>query len=338
MSFRVNMRLPKGTQGKAQTKKRRLLENRIKTNAKGRFKMKNQTIGIEIELTGITRETAAKTIASYFGTAANYIGGGYKAYEIADNGGRIWSIKRDSSIKAQRLEDGEKWGADDDYKVEFISPILTYSDIETVQELVRAIRKAGGFTNSTCGMHIHVGASDLTAQAASNLLNAVASKQDLIYKALKVHENRERYCKKIGERFLKELNERKPQTLGELASVWYDEPEIRAIQEHEHYDDSRYCIVNLHALFTKGTVEFRVFNGTMHAGEVKAAIQFSLALMKQAKSTKKALYRPTETDNPKYTFRCWLLRLNLNGDEFKTCRHHLLKNLEGNAAWRRTTA
>lgn len=42
----------------------------------------------------------------------------------------------------------------------------------------------------------------------------------------------------------------------------------------------------------------------------------------------------TQPENEKYTFRTWLLRLGLIGDEFKTARQHLLKNLEGNIAWR----
>lgn len=293
--------------------------------------MKTQTIGIEIELTGITRKTVAETVAKYFNTTVNYIGGVYQAYEVADNTGRIWSIKRDSSIQAQNREG---WAANDEYKVEFISPILTYSDIETLQELVRKIRKAGGFVNNSCGMHIHIGADGFTAQAAHNLINAVASKQDLIFKALKVERYRERYCKKISEDLLKDFNEEKPKTMAQLAKVWYNEPEREAVRIHDHYHTSRYTFCNLHALFTKGTVEFRMFNATLHAGEVKTAIQFSLALMHQAKTTKKAIYRPTITDNDKYTFRCWLLRLGLNGDEFKTCRHHLLKHLDGNAAWR----
>ncbi|MEG1704871.1 MAG: amidoligase, partial [Niameybacter sp.] len=50
---------------------------------------------------------------------------------------------------------------------------------------------------------------------------------------------------------------------------------------------------------------------------------------------KKASARRTYTDNEKYTFRCWMLRLGLNGEEFKTCRHHLLANLTGNSAWRK---
>jgi len=44
--------------------------------------MKTQTFGIEIELTGITREEAANTVAAYFGTQATYTGGGYRAYAV----------------------------------------------------------------------------------------------------------------------------------------------------------------------------------------------------------------------------------------------------------------
>ena len=46
------------------------------------------------------------------------------------------------------------------------------------------------------------------------------------------------------------------------------------------------------------------------------------------------LFRSTVSENEKYTFRVWLLRLGLIGDEFKTARTHLLNHLEGNIAWK----
>lgn len=100
-----------------------------------------------------------------------------------------------------------------------------------------------------------------------------------------------------------------------------------------HYNQSRYHGLNLHATFTKGTVEFRLFNSTTHAGEIKAYIQFCLAVCNQALIQKKASAKKSIIDNEKYAFRCWMLRLGLIGDEFKTCRLHLLKNLEGNSAY-----
>ena len=264
--------------------------------------------------------------------AAAYAAG--KAGDGAAQKERIETLgeQADITIRYEKEKDADgnvEVTSDDSYKVEFITPILTYSDIENLQELVIEIRKAGGFVNKSCGMHVHIGATDFTAQAATNLLNAVASKQDLIYKALKVYPNREEYCHKIGADLLNDLREEKPKTLAKLASVWYNEPEREAVREHGHYHSSRYHLVNLHALFTKGTVEFRMFNSTLHAGEVKAAIQFCLAVMHQAKTAKRAIYRKVEPVSDKFTFRTWLRQLGLNGDEFKTCRYHWLKNLTG---------
>ena len=50
--------------------------------------IKNQNFGIEIEMTGITRSTAAKVIAGYFHTDATHVGGCYDAYSVRDNDSR----------------------------------------------------------------------------------------------------------------------------------------------------------------------------------------------------------------------------------------------------------
>jgi hypothetical protein len=81
-------------------------------------------------------------------------------------------------------------------------------------------------------------------------------------------------------------------------------------------------------------VEFRLFNGTVHAGKIKAYIQLCLAIGAQALNQSCASRRKTVTENEKYTFRTWLLRLGLIGDEFKTARGHLLEHLDGCIAWK----
>ena len=63
--------------------------------------MKNQNFGIEIEMTGITRSTAAKVIAGYFYTDATHVGGCYDAYSVRDNDGRMWKIMRDASVRCE---------------------------------------------------------------------------------------------------------------------------------------------------------------------------------------------------------------------------------------------
>ena len=293
--------------------------------------MRTQRFGIEIEMTGVTREKAAEAIAEYFGTESFYIGTYYKTYGAKDRQGRTWKATFDSSIIAQKKSGGRTVRAADEYKCEVVSPILTYEDMADLQEIIRQLRHKGAFVNSQCGIHIHVDASRYTPQTLRNLVNIIASKEDILYKALRIDPARLRWCKKTNEKLLEAINRKKPQTMEALKDIWYA-GSTRG--RDEHYNDTRYHGLNLHSTFTKGTVEFRLFNSTTHAGEIKAYIQFCLAVSHQALTQKKASARKTVTDNEKYAFRCWMLRLGLSGDEFKTCRLHFLKHLEGNSAWR----
>ena len=293
--------------------------------------MRTQRFGIEIEMTGITRKKAAEAIAEYFGTESFYIGTYYKTYGAKDRQGRTWKATFDSSIIAQKKSGGRTVRAADEYKCEVVSPILTYEDMADLQEIIRQLRHKGAFVNSQCGIHIHVDASRYTPQTLRNLVNIIASKEDILYKALRIDPARMRWCQKTNEKLIEAINRRKPQTMEALKDIWYA-GSTRG--RDEHYNDTRYHGLNLHSAFTKGTVEFRLFNSTTHAGEIKAYIQFCLAVSHQALTQKKASARKTVTDNEKYAFRCWMLRLGLSGDEFKTCRLHFLKHLEGNSAWR----
>ena len=297
--------------------------------------MKNQNFGIEIELTGITREDAAKTIAAYYGTTSGYAGTSYDTYTATDTKGRTWKAMSDSSIRAEKKTGKRTVAAGSDYKCEVVSPILTYEDIEDLQEIVRKLRANHAFANSSCGIHIHVGAERFTPQTLRNIVNIIASKEDILYRALNIDPSRVTYCKKTNTKLIETINRRKPTTMAQLADIWYAEDPYNRTG---HYNSTRYHGLNLHATFTKGTVEFRLFNSTTHAGEIKAYIQFCLAVTHQALTQKKASARRTVTDNEKYAFRCWMLRLGLIGDEFKTCRLHFLKNLDGNSAWRNAAA
>ena len=295
--------------------------------------MRTQRFGIEIEMTGLTRAEAAEVVAKeLWAESLVHMGGSYDAYHILDPEGRTWKIVSDSSIEAQKMYDKTRLFANTEYRVELVSPILTYKDIEPLQEIIRELREAGAITNSTCGIHIHIDAAPHTPNTLKNLVNLVASKEDLLYKALQIDYDRIKYCKKLNEQLIQTINKKKPKTLDELANIWYQGYGTQ--DRTRHYHQSRYHGLNLHSTFTKGTIEFRLFNSTTHAGKIKAYIQFCLALSHQALTQKKASARRTYTDNEKYTFRCWMLRLGLNGDEFKTCRYHFLGDLSGNSAWR----
>lgn len=289
--------------------------------------MRDQKFGIEIEMTGLTRGAAAQVLAGHFHTEAVHVGGGYDTYTVRDGQNRQWKLVSDASIDCQTRGSRTAGTA---YSVEFVSPICKYEDIETIQECIRKLRQAGARVNSSCGIHVHVDAAPHTPQTLHNLVNIMAAKEDLLYKALQIEVSRQRYCRKAETRFLDAIERNPPTTMQELNRQWYGG------RDHSgyHYDDSRYHGLNLHSVFSRGTIEFRLFNSTLHAGEIKAYIQLCLAISHQALTQHRAVQTRTVPENEKYTFRGWLLRLGMIGEEFKTARLHLLKNLEGNIAWR----
>ena len=229
--------------------------------------MKDQTFGIEIEMNHISRARAAGVVAEHFGTRAEYVGGTYDTWRVADSQGRYWKLVSDSSIDGPYEE-----------RTEFVSPVCRWGDIETVQELVRKLRRAGAKAHSSCGIHVHIGRGEHTPRTLRNLVNIVNAKEDLLTQALLISpERRNDWCKTLDQRFLWLLNRRKPTTFEEFARIWYDDWDW---QEHanEHYDPTRYHLLNLHSVFQKGTIEFRAFNSTLHAGKVKAYIQLCMAI------------------------------------------------------------
>lgn len=301
--------------------------------------MKTQTIGVEIEMNNITRDKAAGVAATFFGTGRSEYTvnrNGYDTWSAWDNQGREWKFQKDVSINGP-----------DNQKCELVTPILNYEDIETLQELIRKLRKAGAKSDASrgCGVHIHIGAKGHTPQSLRNLANIMASHENLIADALDLDGRRmSQYCKTVDPRFLKELNVKKPKTMSELANIWYTSQNSNNGRSH-HYNDSRYHMLNYHATFTKGTIEFRLFefdapkdgrqNG-LHAGQLKSYIQFCLALSQMAKEVKKASPKPQQKENARYAMRTWLLRLGFIGDEFKTARAVLTKRLSGDSAFRRS--
>ena len=299
--------------------------------------MKKQTIGVEVEMNSITRQKAAKLAAEFFGTGRfedTAYRNGYYTWSAWDAQGREWKFQRDVSIEGPDSE-----------KCEMVTPILTYADMDTLQELVRRLRKAGAKSDYTrgCGVHIHIGAKGHTPQTLRNLANIMASHESLLADALALdHYRMSRYCRTVNPRFIETVNSRKPSTMSELADIWYSANNA-TYGRNQHYNDSRYHMLNLHATFTKGTVEFRLFqfdaptvdrkNG-LHAGQLKSYIQLCLALSQMAKAVKTASPKPQQNDNPKYAMRTWLLRLGFIGEEFATARDLLTRRLAGDAAFR----
>lgn len=279
--------------------------------------MKTLRFGIEIETVGLSRTKLAEAIHSVVGGT---ISNDYRDVRITTASGRTWKVVPDGSLSG--YDNGE-----------IVSPVLEYTDIDELQRVVRAVREAGAKTDPSCGIHIHVDGARFDAKSVVNLVKLVHKQERLLEHALGVSEQRlARFCRPIESTFIEALEARRPKTLSEIRDAWYG----RSNASPSRYDSSRYHGLNLNSLFFRGTIEFRYFNGSLHAGEVKAYVQLVLAMAGKALASKAASSKRRDF-NPataKYDFRVVLLHLGLIGEEFKTARLHLTKKLAGSAAWK----
>ena len=275
--------------------------------------MKSQRFGVEIELTGISKANVRRILTEYFNDD-----------ELFDLQGREWNVKYDSSIYGfYRYNDSLLETSSNDYKVELVSPVLEYSDISMLQEIIRLIRKAGGVSSERyrCGIHVHVSDSGHNQNTLRNLIRLMSSKQYLLERAFNIPDSRlSQYCQYVS----KDLEKRCKRSFKNMD----------ALQKAWNNTSDRYSMLNLSSLFSDKGIELRLFNGSLHAGVIKAYIQFSLALCQSAKDLKRASSLiPRNNMNDKYGMRTWLCRMHLNGDEFKTCRKFMTKNLIGESAF-----
>jgi Putative amidoligase enzyme. len=200
--------------------------------------------------------------------------------------------------------------------------------------VIRAVRRCGAKVDRRCGIHIHVDATPFDGRTLANLAKIIYKQEALILTALGVNENRQNnYSKPVSDEFIRKIERRRPKTKDQLNRIWYGYHNRRP----QHFDSTRYYGVNLHNVWYRGTVEFRWFEGTLHAGKVRAYIQLVLAVAAKALNGRAASSRKRSFDpqSARYDFRVFLLHLGLIGDEFKTARKHLLAALPGDSAFKR---
>ena len=299
--------------------------------------IKNQAFSVELSFTGLSRERAAKALGTLFGTEPEHLRGTYDTWTLKDQEGKTWRLLYDPLVHGE----WKIWGDDcltrreRTWRIRLSSPMLAYEEMPKLQDCIRTIRHTGGRVNASCEMSVHIDASNHNRQSLKNLIGIMYSKEDILFRALQVDEQRaEVYSKKVREpliRQIRELSCDETKDLTALEEIWY-EGNIRPDQFL-----NRTCrhALNLHSVFFRNTVEWRCFNSTLHSGQIAAYVNLCLAMSAQAITQRSTVIKKTVSENEQFTFRTWLVRLGLNGDEFKQTRELLLENLDGNKAWLR---
>ena len=108
----------------------------------------------------------------------------------------------------------------------------------------------------------------------------------------------------------------------------YLDKKSAAVDALKDYASMKYIIQNHHCELEEAMERMTSLHSSLPDGQPR------LALNHQALTQKCASSKKPQVENEKFAMRTYLNRIGLIGDEFKNCREHLCKHLDGNAAWR----
>ncbi len=208
--------------------------------------------------------------------------------------------------------------AEETYTVDRAGKITTSEGNEVELETLLNARKIEETIEPTAtepiAVEVAVPMEGHTGITLRNLVNMIYSKHGLIKKSLGL------IADIVDEEFCRGINEAKTETLDDFKTA------IESIGTDK-------C-PGIGFDFNNSTITFKFLEGVASPEKVKAFTQLVALLNQNAKDLKHVSAKSKDTDNDKFTFRVFLIRLGMVGDEYKMARKVLLENLEGNSAFR----
>jgi hypothetical protein len=214
------------------------------------------TFGIEIETT-----LPAGTIAR--------VGGYHNGIQVPELP-LGWTAEHDGSIHTRDRSARQC--------VEIVSPVLRGPEgLKQVLEVIAWLKTKGASVNQSTGLHVHVG-WDGDAEALRRLVFLVSHHEKALYASTGTRSREEgSYCRTVRDAADYRRHFGAPGADGR--------PREMVSGYHGH---GRYHPLNITNLATgRGTVEFRVFSGSVNAAKVVAYVRLALALVEKALAMKK---------------------------------------------------
>jgi len=155
---------------------------------------------------------------------------------------------------------------------------LYYNDdsLMQIKEVLALLRLYRAKVSKRCGLHIHVNARNLTDAQVLTVIKEWAARQRFIVKKFKVNKERlESTCQLIPKEEIKKLTEK----------------EIHQFRTRDGYEFLRFDYLNskYHSLNCThlakggyGSLEFRLFDGSLNFKEIKSAVYFVLNFFKES--------------------------------------------------------
>ncbi|WP_435924460.1 hypothetical protein [Paenibacillus sp. DYY-L-2] len=259
------------------------------------------------------RKEIIKTLGDHFGVKPKYLGVPSFIYQI-ETDTEIYSIDRAGKITTSNGKEVDldsvltgQAAAIQDEPLEPTAPVEPVVQVDSGDPA-----ELTAISNSP--LEVVVPLEGHTGVSLRNLVNLLYSKQVLVKRALGIETNI------IEENFAKAINDADVDTLESFKTA------ISEIGEQN-------C-PGITFSFDSSTIIFKFFKAECSPEEMHAYTHLVGLLNQTAMKLKYTSPKSKDTDNDKFTFRLFLIRLGMVGEEYKTTRKILLANLEGHSAFR----
>jgi hypothetical protein len=154
-----------------------------------------------------------------------------------------------------------------------------------IKEVCKVLKEYGFGIKASCGLHVHVDARDFRTDLnkIAKLFKTVYAVEDLLFAMITPGRFTNHYCKPIRsgygyEDFKEDMKEE------DLISNWYKSKDFKSAvgRKNDHYNETRYRGLNLHALLFMGTVEFRYSHGRVNPEDIESWVQLLLTIVDYA--------------------------------------------------------
>lgn len=281
---------------------------------------------MRFELNITDRKELVKGLGELTGTAPHYTRMPRCAYEIGD-----YTVERDGSLTVEEdaadlgilaalkneglIKDAEgilEAAAEEPGQTEETAETDSIPDSEYESEVREEAAAQEG--EKPLDMVISLPMGNHTGNTLRNLVNMIYSRGPLLSKASGGHFRVEK----------------------ELAEILKDDASTATVQSFltalADYTETHGGMEGLQ--ITEEQISFTGFPVPADKAHSDAFCQLAAMMNDMALSQKRIQAKEVNTDNEKYAFRIWLLRLGMNGDAYKSTRKVLMEKLGGHAAFR----
>ncbi|WP_139903995.1 virulence-related protein [Clostridium thermarum] len=261
------------------------------------------------------RKQLIKALEAKYGVKAKYLGAPSFAYEVAikekictiDKEGKILTASGEDLLPEELLNEAFETDSEEIEAAVDATPLE-----ENTSENKSEVNSSEEVRSSeTMSYELKLPMEGHNAKTLRNLINMIYAKQPLIKKALGAD------AEILTEEFVYDINQVPMETVEEFQN---------ALEQIENYSGQ-----GIQFDFDEKTFAFKL---ELEPAKVDAAINLLALVNKNALAQNYASFKVKHTTNEKYTFRTWLLRLGMIGDEYKKARKELLRSLSGNGAFK----